>query len=102
MKRVLLAAGLAAMLTATAGCADTGGYRGGVAVGYDGFYDDFYGPFYDGYWRRDGHFYYRPGPRRPFVRDDAGHFHREAFAGGHPVHGMPHRGGIFHRGPRPQ
>ena len=101
MKRVLLAAGLAAMLAATAGCADSG-YRSGVAVGYDGFYDDFYGPFYDGYWRGDGHFYYRPGPRRPFIRDDAGHFRRDAFAGGHPIHGTPHRGGFLHRGPRPQ
>ena len=47
----------------------------------DGFYDGYYGPFYDGYWAGDGGFYYSTGRGRPFLRDGANHFRRDAAQG---------------------
>ena len=102
MKRLILAAGLAALLPlgACAGeYAATGGgypvaYAGGPApVAYDGFYDDYYGPFYDGYWGGDGGFYYSDGPGHPFRRGDGAHFRHDAATGFHAVRGGGHGGG---------
>ena len=95
MRRILLAASLAGVLAGAGACADGYGYRGGVALGYDGYYDDFYGPVYDGYWRNDGYYYYRPGRGRPYVRDDGRHFRRDAFPGGREFRGGPPRRGWF-------
>jgi hypothetical protein len=59
------------------------GYVGGDYV--DGYYDDFYGPTDAGYWGSDGVFMYRGGDHQ-YHRDDAGHFHKEAAQGAHPIH----------------
>lgn len=83
MKPALIA--LAAAL-ALSGCATYGGYDAG---GFNAYYDDAYGPFYDGYWRGDV-FFYSPGRGRPFIRDEAHHFHRAPGAGFHGVHGHRH------------
>lgn len=88
MKTISILACGAVAATLLAGCA-SGGYGEhvtSVGVGYDGFYDDYYGPFNDGYWDRDGAFYYMDagGIRH---RDEGGHFRREAAPGFHAVHG---------------
>lgn len=85
MKRsiTLLALPLALGLSA---CASDGYYgEYGTSVGwgspyaYNGWYDGYYGPIYDGYWGRDGFFYYRSAPgARAFVRGDRNHFRRDA------------------------
>jgi hypothetical protein len=62
------------------------------AVAYDGFYDGAYGPFYDGYWARDGYFYYSDR-NHGFHRDFGGHFRHEGLSGYHPFHGGGARGG---------
>jgi hypothetical protein len=65
----------------------------GGPVYYDGYYDGYYGPLHDGYWGDDNFFYYSGGRGRPFVRDEGGHFRRDA-AGGynafHQAHAGPH------------
>jgi hypothetical protein len=94
MKRSMkIAAGsvvLAATLLGSAACStydDGYGYRGynhgpRVAVGYyNGWYDGYYGPVRDGYWRGDS-FYYRTGPRGPWIVDSGRHFRHERFDGG--------------------
>jgi hypothetical protein len=109
MRRLMLAAGVVAILGGLAACADDeygrrGGYAGAevayesaAPVGYDGFYDDYYGPFYDGYWGNDGFFYYSAGEGRGFHRDTGHHFTHESAAGFHPVHGGTMRGGDHQR-----
>ena len=83
---------LAAMLlgSACASCYD--GPRSGdlrhvrskVSVGfYDGWYDGYYGPVHEVYWGDDRFFYYRAGPRGPWIVDRDNHFRRDRFAGGH-------------------
>jgi len=100
---VRLSAALAACVL-LAGCAPAygpgpGPYYGGGAyvvgepIAYDGFYDNYYGPFYDGYWARDGFFYYQRGEHGRFVRDDGRHFRHDGHDGFHPVHGGNFRGG---------
>ena len=97
MKRLAIVIGAAGVLGLTAACEyDHRGYGyggGDVAVGYDGYYDGFYGPFNDGYWGRDGGFYYRDGEGHPYHRDTGGHFRHEAGAGFNPVHGHGPTGG---------
>jgi hypothetical protein len=73
-----------------------GAYVVGEPIAYDGFYDDYYGPFFDGYWARDGFFYYRRGQEGHFQRDIGGHFRHENHEGFHPVHGGNFRGGGQH------
>lgn len=100
MKRALLAAclGLAASACAEGyyGPGDYNGYGryggySGYGVGGLAYYDDFYGPYYDGYWGRDGFYYYSLGRDRPFVRDERHHFRHDNAGGGfHGVQG--HRG----------
>jgi hypothetical protein len=75
-----------------------GAYVVGEPIGYDGFYDDYYGPFYDGYWARDGYFYYRHGEGGRFQRDVGGHFRHDNHVGFHAVHGGAFRGGGGHPG----
>ena len=70
-----------------------GAYVVGEPVAYDGFYDDYYGPFYDGYWARDGFFYYRRGPEGRFLADRGNHFRHDNHDGFHQVHGGNFRGG---------
>jgi hypothetical protein len=51
----------------------------GLSYPYNGWYDGYYGPIYDGYWGRDGFFYYRSAPdARAFRRGDRNHFRRDA------------------------
>lgn len=73
MKRALLV--LVAALSVSA-CAEELGYGPTFASGLV-YYDSFYGPYYNGYWGRDGFFYYSPGRGRPFIRDEGHHFHRD-------------------------
>ena len=68
------------------------------AVAYDGYYDGYYGAFYDGYWRRDGAFYYRGREGDGWHRDYNGHFRREGANGYRPVHGGIGRGAVGHPG----
>lgn len=70
-----------------------GAYVVGEPIAYDGFYDDYYGPFVDGYWARDGFFYYRRDYHGRFFRDDGHHFRHDTHEGFHPVHGGAFRGG---------
>lgn len=100
MKRLVLVLFAAVPAMSLASCDDYGG-RGALYVGgpyaYDGFYDDHYGAIYDGYWGRDGGFYYRNGEReRSYHRDDGMHFNRNNPPNGnfHPIHGAmtPGRG----------
>jgi hypothetical protein len=70
-----------------AACA-AGGYSGS----YDGYYDNYYGPVSDGYWGRDGYFYFSVGDGRSFRRDDGFHFRRRPRSGFHHFHGS-HRAG---------
>jgi hypothetical protein len=103
MKRALLA--VAAAL-AVSGCAENMGY--GPTFGGDmAYYDNAYGPFYNGYWGRDGSFYYSGGRGRPYQRDEGGHFRHDTPDGGgfqgvrtHPGwvghHGGGHSGGQHH------
>jgi len=105
MRRLMLAAGVVAILGGLAACADDDyayhrgyvgadvAYEGPAPVGYDGFYDDYYGPFYDGYWGNDGFYYYSTGEGRGYHRDTGHHFTHESAAGFHPVHGGMMRGG---------
>jgi hypothetical protein len=79
MKR-LQALPLVAALALLGGCADEYFGYGGY---YQGYYDGYYGPLYSGYWAPDGFFYYSVGRGRPFIRDDAHHFRRDAFTGYH-------------------
>ena len=88
MKTVLIAACAALALSA---CAT--GY-GHDRYGFNAYYDDFYGPYGDGYWGRDGGFWYRRGPHDHYVRDSGNHFRRGPSNGFHGVHGG---GGMFHR-----
>jgi hypothetical protein len=87
MKRVLLSACAALALSA---CASGPGYYGGG----DAYYDDFYGPYYDGYWGRDGAFWFSDGHGH-MRRDEGGHFSRE-HPGGGGFHGVHAHSG-FHR-----
>jgi hypothetical protein len=93
MKRVLL------VLTATlalSGCAEDLGYGPSFASGLV-YYDGYYGPYYNGYWSRDGFFYYSPQRGRPFVRDQNRHFQRNNPGGG--FHGERTRPGwVGHHG----
>jgi hypothetical protein len=88
MKPVLIVAAAALALSA---CAS--GYYGGGDLGYNAYYDDAYGPYNDGYWGRDGAFWYSARPHGPYLRDGGAHFRHGAFDGGHGVHGS----GGFHR-----
>lgn len=75
-----------AALAGLSGCATDGyygeGYYGssfdyGSPYAYNGWYDGYYGPIYDGYWGRDGYFYYRTSDRdRNFRRGGRDHFAR--------------------------
>jgi hypothetical protein len=107
MKKLLLAAGVVAILGGLTACADgyvhrdgyvaaDVAYEGPAPVGYDGFYDDYYGPFYDGYWANDGAYYYSTGAGQRYHRDDNHHFTHESAAGFHAVHGGMMRGGAGH------
>jgi len=100
MRKLLLAAGVAAMFGSLAACADDDyygrhagyvgadvAYEGPAPVGYDGYYDDYYGPFYDGYWGNDGFYYYSTGAGQAYHRDMDHHFTHESAAGFHAVHG---------------
>jgi hypothetical protein len=88
--RLLPAIGMAGLLLS--GCA----YRGHERVGfsadragyYDGYYDGSYGTFNDGYWGRDGAFYYSDNTHN-WHRDDGNHFRRDNGDGGNwsRVHG---------------
>jgi hypothetical protein len=89
MKELLIAACAALALSA---CAS--GYGGYGSLGYSAYYDDAYGPYRDGYWGRDGAYWYSTGPRGPYRRDDGHHFRRDPYNGFHGVHGRhwrPHR-----------
>jgi len=99
MRKLILAAGVVAILGGMTACADEGyGHRSGymgadvafegpAPVGYDGYYDDYYGPFYDGYWANDGAYYYSTGEGRGYQRDTNHHFTHDAASGFHAVHG---------------
>jgi hypothetical protein len=58
-----------------------------VISSFDAFYDGHYGPFYNGYWSKEGAFFFSTGPGRPYVRDDGGHFRRLNSDGFFPVEG---------------
>jgi hypothetical protein len=94
MKHVLLVVFAALTLSA---CAT--GYYGPYGGGGLAYYDDYYGPFDDGYWGRDGFFYYRNGHHGAFIRDESRHFQHGPVAGFHGVrahggfHGFGHAGG---------
>jgi hypothetical protein len=76
MKSFLIAAGCALALSA---CATGPGYGyGGGSLAYNAYYDDAYGPYYDGYWGRDGGFWYSSGRGAPYLRDGGEHFRRSA------------------------
>jgi hypothetical protein len=99
MKRVLkfaVGSGVLAATLAASACAtyDDGPRYGNrhhvrtnVSVGfYDGWYDGYYGPVHDGYWGDDRFFYYRAGPRGPWIVDRDNHFRRDRFDGGRSFH----------------
>ena len=73
---------LAALMLA--GCASMAGHRRPtplrVSGAYDAYYDDYYGQFTDGYWGRDGGFWY-VSDDHVLRRDHGGHF-RHDDAGG--------------------
>jgi len=77
-------AGVAALLLG--GCAYRGDDRTRVVVSggeyYDGYYDGSYGTFTDGYWGKDGAFYYADS-ERDWHRDDGNHFRRDTGDGDH-------------------
>jgi hypothetical protein len=83
MNRLSIALLAAIPAIALASCADTYGGRSSLYVripyAYDGYYDDHYGAIYDGYWGRDGGFYYRNDEgERVYRRGDGAHFQRRA------------------------
>lgn len=71
------------------GCASDGAYSGFGGGWSTAYYDDAYGPFYDGYWAGDV-FWYSPGRGRPYIRDEAHHFHHNPAPGAHGVRGRFH------------
>lgn len=93
MKRILLAAAAALALSA---CAEDLGYGPTFGSGLV-YYDSYYGPYYNGYWARDGFFYYSPGRGRPFIRDEGRHFRRGPGSGFHGE--RTHPGWVGHHGP---
>ncbi|ESQ86072.1 hypothetical protein AEAC466_02470 [Asticcacaulis sp. AC466] len=82
MKRIIIAATLAASI-GLSGCAGYyGGYdRGYYTDGYDVYYDNYYGDVRDGYWNNDGWYYYRDARSHDYRRDDGRHFRRDAYNG---------------------
>src|SRR5262249_53306833 len=78
MQKVLIALAASAALLTMSACVT--GYESGITYA-DGFYDNSYGPVWSGYWGPDGAFYYSQRRGRPFVRDDANHFRRDAADG---------------------
>jgi hypothetical protein len=94
MKRALLAITAALALSA---CAEDLGYGPTFGSGLV-YYDSYYGPYYNGYWARDGFFYYAPAPGRPFIRDRDHHFRRDNPGTG--FHGeRTHPGWVGHHAP---
>lgn len=74
-----------------AGCASMNGHRRPtplhVSAPYDAYYDDYYGKFVDGYWGRDGGFWY-VNENNAWRRDGGGHFTHDDKGGYfHLVHG---------------
>lgn len=72
---------------ALAGCASMNGHRRPTPLHVSGPYDDYYGKFVDGYWGRDGGFWY-VNDSNAWRRDSGGHFARDDKGGSfHLVHG---------------
>lgn len=94
MKRALLALTAALALSA---CAEDLGYGPTFNSGLV-YYDSSYGPFYNGYWGRDGYFWYSPSRGRPYTRDEGRHFRRDnPGTGFHREH--THPGWVSRHGP---
>jgi hypothetical protein len=81
MNRVAIIVLAAISAVPLAACAGNYGRPGNAYVdrlyAYEGYYDGHYGAIYDGYWGRDGGFYYRNADReRSYRRGDGAHFNR--------------------------
>ena len=74
MKPRILLIGMALVAAPLSGCA-SGGNGYGYGRHYNGWYDGYYGSIHDGYWGRDGYYYYRlRSGERNYHRGDRGHF----------------------------